>query len=173
MVGCGSGDTSPPASAPSGPAIEINNSRLTHYDDAGRLVWAMDAAAVQYDRGSNKSRAHDVRVRFMTPDADASTQTTSTQTASLTIQARHLVFEHQTRNLFLHGGVRGEGPDGLSFETDRAQWDDERSVVSGSRAVRIQRDDLSMRGTGFIYNLQSESLTMQSASLQVQLEGSR
>ena len=130
----------------------------------------MDASAVQYDRGVNKSRAQDVRVRFMNPDTDTDG---SAQTASLTIQAPHLVFEHQTRNLFLQGGVRGDGPDGLTFETDRAEWDAERRVISSTSAVHIQRDDLSMRGTGFTYKLQSASLTMQSASLQVQLDGSR
>lgn len=128
----------------------------------------MDAAAVQYDRGSDESRAQDVRVRFM-----GSSSTAETQTASLTVRAEDLAFEHRTRNLVLRGGVHGEGPEGLTFETDRAQWTASERTITGNADVQIRRDDLSMRGTGFTYDLQSESLTMQSASLQVQLGGDR
>lgn len=168
MGGCGNADTSPPSSTPSGPAIQIEGSALSHHDDKGRLVWTMDAATVQYDRGAKESRAQDVRVRFM----DSRT-TDDDRTISLTVRANHLVFEHQTRNLFLQGGVRGDGPDGLTFETDRAQWDAEQRLVTGNAVVRIQREDLSMHGTGFSYDLDRENLTLQSASLQVQLETTR
>lgn len=126
----------------------------------------MDAASVRYDRDTSESRAQDGRVRFMN-----STAADEPQTASLTVQADRIVFEHRTRHLFLQGGVRGVGPDGLTFATRRAQWDADRRRVSGNAEVQIQRDDLSMRGAGFSYDLQSESLSLQSASLQVQLGG--
>ena len=167
--GCGEADTTSTATdTPSGPAISIRSGTLAHYDEAGRLVWSLTAAAVHYDRGDEESRAEDARVRFVAPEA-----TEPSQTASLTVRADRLVFEHRTRDLLLLGGVRGDGPDGLTFETDRAHWDAERRRVSGSRAVEVRREDLTMGGTGFTYDLPSRSLTLQSASLQVQLEGPR
>lgn len=123
---------------------------------------------MSYKRGRDRSRARNVRVRFM--DAAA---TGNRQTVALTVRADRLVVEHRTRNLRLQGDVRGEGPDSLTFETDRARWNAEQRRITGETGVRIQRDDLSMRGIGFSYDLQSESLTMQSASLEVQLEGGR
>jgi len=128
----------------------------------------MDAGEISYERGRDRSRARDVRVRFMDEAA-----TDTRQTAALTVRADRLVVEHRTRNLRLQGGVRGEGPDSLTFETDRARWNAEQRRIMGETGVRIRRDDLAMRGIGFSYDLQSESLTMQSASLQVQLEGGR
>ncbi len=167
--GCGSADTSSrTADTPSGPAIAIQQGALSHYDASGQLVWSLTAATVRYDRGAGKSRAQDARVRFMRPDSSP-----TTQTPSLTVQADRLVFEHRTRNLVLQDGVRGDGSDGLTFETDRAQWNAKQRRLTGNRPVSIRREDLTMRGTGFTYDLQSESLSMQSASLQVQLEGSR
>ena len=144
----------------------MDQSTLAHYDDAGRLVWSLDAAVVRYDRGADESRAQDVRVRFTGTNSNS-----ETQTASLAIRADRLVFDHRTRDLFLQGGVHGDGPEGLTFEAERAQWNAERSTVAGNSSVRIRREDLSMKGTGFTYDLQSESLTLQSASLQVQLGG--
>lgn len=123
---------------------------------------------MNYERGRDRSRAQNVRVRFMDEDA-----ADKRQTAALTVRADQLVVEHRTRDLRLQGNVRGEGPDSLAFETDRAHWNAEQRRITGETGVRIQRDDLSMRGTGFSYDLQSESLTMQSASLQVQLGGER
>ena len=163
--GCGSAETSPPSSDLSGPAIRIDNSTLSHFDEQGRLLWAVDAAIVEYDRGADESRADDVRVRFLNPSgAD------SPQTASLSVRAERMTFENGTRHLYLIGNVQGDGPDGLTFATERAQWDPERRTVTGDRAVRIQREDLSMRGTGFSYDLRSERLSLQSASLEIQLD---
>ncbi len=95
------------------------------------------------------------------------------QTAALTVRADRLVVEHRTRDLRLQGDVRGEGGDGLTFETDRAHWDAEQRRITGETDVRIRRDDLDMRGAGFSYDLRSANLTMQSASLQVPLEDTR
>jgi LPS export ABC transporter protein LptC len=167
--GCGSADSSSrPSDRPSGPAIAIQTGTLAHYGASGQLVWSLTAAAVHYDRGTEESRAQDAQVRFMRPDSAQ-----SPQTPSLTVRADRLVFEHRTRNLVLRDGVRGDGSEGLTFETDRAHWDAEQRRLTGRRPVTIRREDLTMRGTGFTYDLQSQSLSLQSASLQVQLGGAR
>jgi LPS export ABC transporter protein LptC len=93
------------------PFVDIQGTRLTGVDDAGRRLWEMQAASLQIDRDRNTIVLSDVTGWLYRGG-----------TRYLQLHAPRAAYLTLTKTVQLSGGVAGSAPDGRAFTADRVQW---------------------------------------------------
>ena len=135
--------------------VELSDSRLSHYDQQGRLLWTLEAPLMRYYRKAEESVAQDVLVQFF-----------SAGRPSLQVRAGRLVFFNRSGNLLLSGRLVAADPaQGLRFQTEAARWSDHEQVLRGSGPLELERQNLKLTGQGFSYWPRQDRLVVQSAAL--------
>lgn len=135
--------------------MELRQSELTHYDEAGVPVWILRARSFQYFERADETHAREVEVRFVRHDGSE----------ALIVQADQLIFYHRLGDLLIRGTVRGRDPDGLRFTTDEVRWNAEAHRLMSDSPVRVEREDLLLLGKGFEYRPEEGRLTVKDAQL--------
>src|SRR2546428_2265749 len=102
------------------PFVDVEGTRLTGVDDAGRKQWEMQAALLQIDRDRSTIVLTDVTgwlfrggARYLQLHGPRAAYVTLTETAELS------------------GGVTGSAPDGRAFTADRVQWKGTQLTAAG------------------------------------------
>ena len=102
------------------PFVDIEGTRLTGVDDAGRKQWEMQAASVQIDRDRNTIVLTDVTGWLYRGGAPY-----------LQLHAPRAAYVTLTKTVELSGGVTGSAPDGRAFTADRVQWKGTQLTAAG------------------------------------------
>src|SRR5713226_7331613 len=93
------------------PFVDIQGTRLTGADDAGRRQWELEAASLQIDRDRNTIALTGVTGWLYRAGA-----------RHLQLRAPQAAYSSRTKTVELSGGVTGGAPDGRSFTADRVRW---------------------------------------------------
>src|SRR3989454_10785349 len=106
------------------PFVDIEGTRLTGVDDAGRKQWEMQAASLQIDRDRNTLVLTDVTGWLYRGGA-----------RYLQLHAPRAAYVTLTKTVELSGGVTGRAPDGRAFTADRVQWKGTQLTAAGGTGV--------------------------------------
>ena len=150
-------EVSGPSDAEEKPSVELRGGELSRYTSDGQLVWVLRSPRMAYYEDEKQSRAQDVEVRFF----DAQGRET------LIVRAEELIFFHETGDFALRGGVVGEDPEGLRFQTEEARWVEREGVLRGESPVDVERPDAQLRGSGFEYFPREGKLVVHDARLKL------
>jgi len=141
--------------------LELSESRLSHYDPAGHLLWTLHAPLMRYRQQAQEGLAQDAWVQFF-----------SAGRPSLGVRAGRLVFFNRSGDLLLSGRLSAqEQAQGLRFQTEAARWSDSGQVLRGSGPLELERQNLKLTGQGFSYWPRQDQLVVQSAALRFWPEG--
>ncbi len=139
------------------PRVELRGGELSRYTPEGQLVWILRSPALAYYDDREQTRAQDVEVRFF--DAQGR--------EALTVRARELIFFHETGDFLLRGGIVGEDPEGLRFQTEEARWVEREGVLRGDEPIDVERPDAQLSGRGFEYRPRAGELVVHDARLRL------
>ena len=102
------------------PFVDVEGTRLTGVDDAGRKQWEMQAASLQIDRDRSTIVLTDVTGWLFRGGA-----------RYLQLHAPRAAYVTLTKTVELSGGVTGSAPDGRAFTADRVQWKGTQLTAAG------------------------------------------
>src|SRR2546428_5506752 len=102
------------------PFVDVEGTRLTGVDDAGRKQWEMQAASLQIDRDRNTIVLTDVTGWLFRGGA-----------RYLQLHAPRAAYVTLTKTVELSGGGTGRAPAGLAFTADRVQWKGTQLTAAG------------------------------------------
>jgi len=141
--------------------VELSESRLSHYDPSGRLLWTLEAPLMRHNRQAEESMAQDALVQFF-----------SAGRPRLQVRAGRLVLLNRSGDLLLSGRLSAaDQAQGLRFQTEAARWSDTGQVLRGSGPLELERQNLKLTGQGFSYWPRQDRLVVQSAALRFWPEG--
>jgi LPS export ABC transporter protein LptC len=102
-----------------------------------RLVWTMEAERSWYRHAEEKARLEQVEVTFFPPGG-----------GRMLLWATFVDYDVQTRDLWARESVRGRSDQGYDFTTESLLYDaDEREVKTDDK-VTLEKDRLTIQGTG-------------------------
>ncbi|TMJ07091.1 MAG: LPS export ABC transporter periplasmic protein LptC [Bacillati bacterium ANGP1] len=102
------------------PFVDIQGTRLTGADDAGRKQWELQAASVQIDRERNTLTLADVTGWLYRGGA-----------RQLQLHAPRATYQSQTGTVELAGGVTASAPDGRRIIAERVRWTGAHLTAAG------------------------------------------
>ncbi len=130
------------------PFVDIQGTRLTGADDAGRRQWELQAASLQIDRDRNTIALTDVTGWLYRGGA-----------RQLQLRAPQATYVSQTKTVELSGGVTGSAPDGRSFAADRVRWTGTQLTAAGR--IMLTQAGMTVRADWLSADAALDSVTFQ------------
>jgi len=138
----------PRLAAQNQPDIALKGSVLTHYDEAGKRLWTVEANSIMLDQRRHTTVALTSVVRFF-GQGDG---------AALAVHAERMVLDNASGDVRFEGTLSAQDAQGLQFDTSDARWDNKERVLEGEGALEVQQNELSFEGRGFRYDVQAKKL---------------
>jgi len=129
------------------------------------LQWDLDARLAKYYHGAQEAFFEDVSLRFRPPETGS----------VMTLHADRVLYEMEGRLLRADGNVWGVGEQGLRFHTNSLTYDLENKRVESSDPVVLEKDGLTVEGTGMEGSLRDQRFRLLSSvrSVWVPVRGAR
>ncbi len=115
------------AEPPSQPFVEIQGTRLSGVDDAGRRQWELQAQSLQLDKDRNMAALVGVTGWLY-----------HNGTQQIHLVASRATYASKANTVELSGGVVGTALDGRRFEADTMRWTAGARLDASGRIVLIQ-----------------------------------
>jgi LPS export ABC transporter protein LptC len=124
-------------SLPGGVDLALTTLHFTE-SEAGQMRWELAAASGHYNRSGDSSVLKDLRLNvYRTPAL-----------GPITVSARDGVYQHGSKNIQLAGDVRASSAKGLSFSTERLEYEAADRRFHTSEKVLLQDGALRVEGEG-------------------------
>ncbi len=102
-----------------------------------RLIWSMGAERTRYHHQKKKASLEQVEVTFFTATG-----------GKMLLWANLVDYDVQTKDLKASDSVRGKSDQGYDFVTESLLYDGDKREVSTDDKVTLEKDRLTIQGTG-------------------------
>jgi LPS export ABC transporter protein LptC len=116
--------------------ILVEGVRFSEWEE-GRLIWKMGAERTRYHHEEKSARLEEVEVTFF-PDAGG----------RMLLWANLVDYDIRTKGLRATDSVRGKSDQGYDFYTESLVYDGQRREVTTDDKVTLEKDRLTIQGTG-------------------------
>lgn len=128
------------------PDIQLEQMRLTHTAKDGSKIWEIGAEAASVHKDTRHTIARGVVIKFFKDDR-----------ATLSVQAKELVLG-DNGDMLIRGEVSAAGDDNLNFQSREIHWDEKRKLLWSDATVKLEREDMHLKGVGFEYSPETGTL---------------
>lgn len=122
-----------------------------HYTESkeGVKQWDLAADRAEYNKDSNKTTLYGVKLTVA-----------GSKAGELRISAARADYDNASRDVFLSGGVQGEGSRGMRFSTTHLKFVAARSQLETEALVRFSDAGLAAEGVGMVFHTKTRRLQL-------------
>jgi LPS export ABC transporter protein LptC len=133
-----------------GPSVELKNVAYSTTNNDNFKEWDLEAQSAQYLQGEKRIILENLSVKVYRPNGKV-----------FKLRGQHGEFNTETRDIKMHGAVWGAMPDNTTIETESADYDNAKRMISTQdRAVIRRNSKFVLEGKGMVIDLAKEKLTI-------------
>ena len=134
----------------SGPKVEMKNVAYSTTNNNNVKEWDLDAESAQYLQGEKRVILENLAVSVYRPNGKV-----------YKIRGRNGDFNTETRDIKIRGLVRGVMPDNTTIETESADYDHQKGLITTQDKILISRNNkFALEGKGMIIDLAKEKMSI-------------